>query len=87
MRKSLFESARTSAGNYNINTKGLGDAILTLPPLNEQRKIIDEVASLERAIAENLGKLRHLEQIKSALVSDLLTGRKRVPMDELTAAE
>ena len=86
-RKALFESARTSAGNYNINTKGLGDAVLTLPPIREQERIIGEVSSFDDAIIAGEQELRHLNQLKSALMSDLLTGCKRVSMAEWTAAE
>lgn len=86
-RKALFDSARTSAGNYNINTKGLGDAVLTLPPITEQEKIVDEIKTLEDAIEGAQRDLRQLSIIRTVLISDLLMGRKRVPKSGSTAAE
>lgn len=69
---------RTSAGNYNINTKGIGATLVPVPPLSEQAEIVQNVATfVARADAEE--RQRHaLGQLKSALMSALLTGELRV---------
>ncbi len=82
MRESLCDSVRTSAGNYNINIEGLGNAKLMLPPLCEQEEIVEYYRVMENCIENEERNLNRLGQLKSALLSDLLSGRKRVPMAE-----
>lgn len=44
-REQLLKEATTTAGNYNINTKGLGRQRMPLPPLRLQERFIDTVDS------------------------------------------
>lgn len=60
---------------------------LALPSLNEQQEIADRILhhlDYERMVNE---EVERLEQLKAALMSDLLTGRKRVLTDDIAAAE
>ena len=45
VRKALTNGARTSVGNYNLNTQTLGNCFLTLPPLEEQLQILNFIRS------------------------------------------
>jgi type I restriction enzyme S subunit len=59
----------------------------SIPPLDEQISLGEKMRALDEAIfseSEALGRLMHT---KSALMSDLLTGRKRVPDAATLAAE
>ncbi|PYB77582.1 restriction endonuclease subunit S [Rhizobium wuzhouense] len=51
---------------------------LALPPIEEQRDIVANVEPFKTLIEQEASKLDRLLTIKSALMSDLLTGRKRV---------
>lgn len=62
----------------NISQKALRELFVSLPPLEEQIKITDAVQSVDDAIGAESAKLEALVVTKSALMSDLLTGRKRV---------
>ncbi|WP_448950228.1 restriction endonuclease subunit S [Labrys neptuniae] len=49
-RKMLLERSKTSAGQYNINTAGLGDIRVPVPPLEQQRNFQERLGLvLERA--------------------------------------
>ena len=43
VRNQIETTARTTAGIYKINQKDLGNFIIPLPPLDEQRRIVAEV--------------------------------------------
>lgn len=58
---------------------------MALPPVKEQRVIFEHLEPFSRSLRVEAEKLESLETTKSALMSDLLTGRKRVS-DRLTLA-
>lgn len=72
LRRTLTHEIRSSAGNYNINSKGIARQEIPLPPLNDQQKIVDlqDRLSLEQSNIERHQILsRHL---KAMLVNQLL---------------
>lgn len=71
----------------NISQKGLRETLLPLPSLHEQRAIIDIITSITDAIRGEEANLATKHVLKNALMSDLLTGRKRVTSDLPLAAE
>ncbi|WP_371826800.1 restriction endonuclease subunit S [Microvirga sp. VF16] len=58
-----------------------------LPPTDEQDRILECLAPIDRTYHEQEQVLDRLNGLKSALMTDLLTGRKRVSSDLLMAAE
>ncbi|WP_417803367.1 restriction endonuclease subunit S [Thalassospira lucentensis] len=62
----------------NLNTAILAALPIALPPLEEQRKIANVISEFDSSSTANSKKLDQLQTIKSGLMSDLLTGRKRV---------
>ncbi|NSY50460.1 restriction endonuclease subunit S [Agrobacterium tumefaciens] len=60
---------------------------LPVPDIGEQRAICDRIGALEASANENISKLKGLLNLKAALMSDLLTGRKRVTNALPMAAE
>lgn len=62
----------------NISQKALRELCVSLPPLHEQIQIADAVESVDDCISAESAKLDAFVVAKSALMSDLLTGRKRV---------
>lgn len=62
----------------SINTKILGETELSLPPLNEQRRIASALTSIDNLIA-SLGKLiKKKKNIKQGAMQQLLTGKTRL---------
>ncbi|MCX5920639.1 MAG: restriction endonuclease subunit S [Candidatus Melainabacteria bacterium] len=79
-KKSLNEGIRTSAGNYNLNTQGLSNAWITLPPLPEQEAIVGILNTVDARLARETETLTRLQTLKTALMQVLLTGEVRVPV-------
>ncbi|WP_217992117.1 restriction endonuclease subunit S [Caenispirillum bisanense] len=86
-RRYFLSCAKQTTNLASINSTQLKEFPAIVPPLKEQSAINARTAALQEAEDVAKASLRRLEQIKSALMSDLLTGRKRVPMAELAAAE
>lgn len=85
--KPVFE--RIGAGS-TIKTIGLPffkSLAIPLPPLKLQESLGTRMMEVDQAIRANKAELDRLMVLKTSLLSDLLTGRKRVSDDLLMAAE
>ncbi|MBU0483783.1 MAG: restriction endonuclease subunit S [Proteobacteria bacterium] len=75
----LTHSARTSAGNYNLNTQSLGDAYLTYPPIEEQEQMVAYEQSLHIKFGDILSAVEKdislLAELKACLISYAVTGK------------
>ncbi|MEQ1081207.1 MULTISPECIES: restriction endonuclease subunit S [Acinetobacter calcoaceticus/baumannii complex] len=82
VRKALTNGARTSVGNYNLNTQTLGNCFLTLPPLEEQLQILNFIRSesqkFDDLININAIQIKKLKEYKTTLISDAVTGKIKV---------
>ncbi len=74
----LIERVATKSANININQPALLGFQVLLPPLEEQKKIVDILTSLDDQIEVVESKLVQLESLKKSLMQDLLTGKVRV---------
>lgn len=61
--------------------------LIPIPPLNEQTNICDTLLSLDEKINNERKKLQGLLKVKQALMQVLLTGKVRVPIDDLEVVE
>lgn len=66
-----------------INTEQICALNFALPPIQEQRAIVAILKEYDGQQAMDSASLAKLRQLKSGLMSDLLTGRVRVPADLL----
>lgn len=85
--KPVFE--RIAAGS-TIKTIGLGffkELQIALPDMATQKRIGSQMMAIDDAIDGNEASLNELKVLKSALMSDLLTGRKRITDTLPMAAE
>ncbi|MCO6406780.1 restriction endonuclease subunit S [Hoeflea alexandrii] len=85
--KTQVLKAEGGLAQKHFNVGAMKQMKLPLPPLNEQQEIVahvQEFASTEAALQRNLEQQMGF---KSALMSDLLTGRKRMPDTVPMAAE
>jgi len=82
MRGSLTYSARTSAGNYNLNTQSLGDCFLAYPPENEQVLISEHIKNQSKKFNEaetlELQQIEALKEYKTTLINSAVTGKIKV---------
>lgn len=67
-RKDVLKKARTSAGQYNINTKGLSELKIPLPDIDKQ----DEFVTLLHSIQEKKNTLKNSLNIMEELYNVLL---------------
>ncbi|AWM86796.1 restriction endonuclease subunit S [Microvirga sp. 17 mud 1-3] len=86
-RNQIKSKAKSTNGTYKINQQDISSILLPLPPLEEQKLIIQQINALQVSSRLSKRQLAHLIQTKTALMSDLLTGRKRVLADLPMAAE
>lgn len=82
-QRGLAEVARLSAGGgkLNLNSGALKRYRILTPPLPEQKKIAQILATWDKAIATTEQLLANSQQQKKALMQQLLTGKKRL-LDE-----
>jgi type I restriction enzyme S subunit len=85
----LKEFARASQGGIMgaINSKVLKELLLPIPKIVEQQEIDKILSSFNADIYQKEIELNRLKMIKNALMSDLLTGRKRVFAHDQIAAQ
>ncbi len=82
VRRQFLSIARTSAGNYNINTQGIRSINICLPNIFEQRRIAEILSAVDRKLELERRRKEKLERVKKGLMDELLTGRKRVKADK-----
>lgn len=85
-KRYFLSCAKRTTNLASINSTQLKEFPAIVPPLEEQSEIIARTAAFQEAEDVAKGNLRRLEKVKSAIMSDLLTGRKRVPIAEVAAA-
>lgn len=88
--RSQSELVRRKSGmamsQTNISQKVLRDLYVPIPPIREQILIEDEFRSMSEVVFRSEERAVLLNQTKSGLTADLLTGRKRVSADALSPA-
>lgn len=87
VQTAISDAVQGTTGLSNLKITTLRDLPIDLPPLDEQRRIAEVLRSVDDAIGANSalvgaggsGDVGSLLKLKSALMSDLLSGRVRVP--------
>jgi type I restriction enzyme S subunit len=80
-RRQFLSIARTSAGNYNINSQGIRAVNVCLPSLPEQQKIAEILSTIDNKLELERNEKARLERVKRGLMDLLLTGKVRVKVD------
>jgi len=75
------------ASLLHVHKSEITSQLIGVPNESEQTEIVRAMESLSQAEAREATKLGSLRDVKSALMADLLTGRKQVPDTILAAAE
>src|ERR1700733_296712 len=73
-RRQLRAHSKTSAGQYNINTEGLSQIVLTLPKMELQRLFVERVSAVERTAATQSIALAALDSLFVSLQHGAFNG-------------
>lgn len=77
-KKEDLDSQSTQNAQKNINLQVLKPLVILTPPLSEQKKIAKILSTWDRAISSTEQLLANSQQLKKALMQQLLTGKKRL---------
>jgi type I restriction enzyme, S subunit len=80
----VLRRAKTSNGTLKINNRDVKQIVLPVPPGDEQRRIVQVVTGVDAHINSLVAVSRAQQQLKQALMCDLLTGRVRIPVTAKT---
>jgi type I restriction enzyme S subunit len=80
-KSSLFLRKVTEAthGTKKLDMSELRRVFIGVPSPDEQQAIVKRLDKLDEYISVEIGERNKLEELKSGLMADLLTGRVRVP--------
>lgn len=86
-----FESRAAGSTFKEISKNNVKQIKITLPPLLEQKRIVDLISSVDKFIdaisndgmknSQNINLLGSTSKLRSALLSDLLSGKHVIPVD------
>jgi type I restriction enzyme S subunit len=80
-------AARTADGKFNINTGTLETLLVPKPDIDEQKLIVDALASIDRKARNHAASKATLEALFRTLLHQLMTAKIRVHNLELSALE
>ncbi len=78
-----LENKMTGTGSKRLNPKEFYKVGLLTPPISEQQKIATVLTTADNEITRLQQKLDQLKQEKKALMQQLLTGKRRVKVEEV----
>ena len=77
-----FSIRANGSTRYGLTVNGIEDSFLKIPKdINEQIEIPKRLKSIDTKLQSEQTYLRKLQQIKQGLMSDLLSGKKRLKLD------
>jgi type I restriction enzyme S subunit len=74
----VLRRAKTSNGTLKINTRDVKQIVMPVPPENEQAQLVQIINGIDVQLDALNAVAEAQQQLKHALMSDLLTGRVRV---------
>lgn len=84
--KKFISSGEAGGAQKNVNAGILKKMPIPLPSLSEQHRISTVLTVTDKEIKVLEAKLAHFKQEKKALMQQLLTGKRRVKIDEVEVA-
>ena len=66
-RRALRERCKTSAGQFNINTKGLGSLSIPVPEIDKQHKFADKIINIRNEIGRYRSSVKSLDGLFASL--------------------
>jgi type I restriction enzyme S subunit len=71
--------AAGSSGQTELSREALGNLIITIPPLPEQTRIVEIIASLDKVASQTQLSIAEARNLRSGLLTDLLSGEHEIP--------
>ena len=79
----MIKGLTAQAAQPNLSLKDVGNLLIRLPSGEEQKKIASVLTAADKETEVLQAKLAHFKQEKKALMQQLLTGKRRVKVDEV----
>lgn len=79
---SIAPEGGRSHGLLNVGVRDFFEILIPVPPIEEQEKINNTIYSIDQKIIKENNRLINLNNIKQGLMQQLLTGKKRVKVDD-----
>lgn len=79
VRSGAYDEYMTGSGIKHLPGNQLAKVEVSLPPFDEQRQIAETLCAVEQAAMARQTAFDHARELKANLMSDLLSGRVRVP--------
>lgn len=76
---SHFVRSANGSTRYGITLSATEEALIPVPPLEEQRRIVEAYNLSNSRLNDEVNQLMDLEKMRDGLMDDLLSGRVRVP--------
>ncbi len=76
--KRRLNTIAIESAQKNINLEILSNLLIKLPPLPEQKRIVEILSQIDQTIEKETAYKEKLQHIKKGLMEDLLTGKVRV---------
>lgn len=76
--KDRIATLTSGTTNPHLNVSDVRGFLIPVPPLVEQRRIVDRLAGVDSRLEAEMGEQDKLILVKAGLMDDLLTGRVRV---------
>jgi len=73
-----FDQMVGGTTNPHLNVSDVRSLLLRVPSIHEQKLIVEKIGAVRDVIKQSLSQKEKLRVLKTALMQDLLTGRKRV---------
>jgi len=81
-RNKIIYSMIGTTGRQRASKESIERLLIPLPPLPEQQKIAEILSSVDKRIETLRKRKERLEKVKRGLMEDLLTGKKRVKLED-----
>jgi type I restriction enzyme S subunit len=77
--KDIEGLAAGSSGQTELSREALGSLIITIPPLPEQKRIVEIISSMDEVTEQTHIAIEKSRNLRSGLLSDLLSGEHEIP--------
>lgn len=81
-KRQLWRKAKRAVAQSSINQQDVASVKISIPPLLEQKKIMDVIYSQEDFIYREMEKRAALDHLKQGMMQSLLSGKVRVELRE-----
>ena len=72
--------AAGSSGQTELSREALGNLIITIPPLQEQKRIVEIISAMDTVANQTQLAITEAQNLRSGLLSDLLSGTHEIPL-------